>query len=288
MKRVLGFLKYTQDYALHYNKYPAILEGYSDENWIAVSNEVKSMSGYVFTIGGGVVSWKLSKQTSIARSIMESESITLDKAREKAEWLWNLWEDISYWTKLVGSVCIHYDSQDVIDELYNVYSGMKTGKELWGVLKRKYKTEDAGTKKFFVARFLEFKMIDSKSIVSQVQELQVIIHDLLAEGMRLMNTLVEHIKNVLDAHVNFIIGLIVNEAFQVTTIIENLPPMWKDFKNYLKHMRKEMSVEDLIVILRIEEDNKAVERRSKENPVISGANIVEDDHNNSKMWKKDG
>ena len=27
MKRVLGCLKYTQDYALHYNKYPAVLEG---------------------------------------------------------------------------------------------------------------------------------------------------------------------------------------------------------------------------------------------------------------------
>ncbi|KAM3221220.1 hypothetical protein P3L10_020488 [Capsicum annuum] len=58
---------------------------------------------------------------------------------------------------------------------------MKTTKELWGALERKYKTEDAGTKKFFIARFLEFKIIDSKSVVSQVQELQVIIHDLFAE-----------------------------------------------------------------------------------------------------------
>ena len=32
MKRVLGYLKYTQNYALHYNKYPVVLEGYSDEN----------------------------------------------------------------------------------------------------------------------------------------------------------------------------------------------------------------------------------------------------------------
>ncbi|PHT50518.1 Auxin-induced protein [Capsicum baccatum] len=69
------------------------------------------------------------------------------------------------------------------DDLYNVYSGTKTSKELWGALERKYKTEDAGIKKFLVARFLDFKMIDSKSVVSQVQELQVIIHDLLAEGL---------------------------------------------------------------------------------------------------------
>ncbi|PHU02320.1 Chitin-binding lectin 1 [Capsicum chinense] len=61
--------------------------------------------------------------------------------------------------------------------------GTKTAKELWGALERKNKTEDAGTKKFFVARFLEYKMIDNKSVVSQVQELQVIIHDLLVEGL---------------------------------------------------------------------------------------------------------
>ncbi|PHT38595.1 hypothetical protein CQW23_22168 [Capsicum baccatum] len=79
MKRVLGYLKYTQDYALHYNKYSAVLEGYSDANWITGSNEVKSTSEYVFTIGGGAVSWKSSKQTCIARSTMKSEFIALDK-----------------------------------------------------------------------------------------------------------------------------------------------------------------------------------------------------------------
>ncbi|PHU26086.1 hypothetical protein BC332_04418 [Capsicum chinense] len=42
-------------------------------------------------------------------------------------------------------------------------------------------------------------------------------------------------------------GLIVNDVFQVAAIIENLQPIWKDFKNYLKHKRKEMIVEDLIV-----------------------------------------
>ncbi|PHT25799.1 hypothetical protein CQW23_34580 [Capsicum baccatum] len=110
MKRVLGYLKYTQDYALHYNKYPAVLEGYSDANWITGSNEVKSTSGYVFTIGGGAVSWKSSKQTCIARSTMESEFIALDKAGEEAEWLRNFLEDIPYWPKPVAPVCIHCDS----------------------------------------------------------------------------------------------------------------------------------------------------------------------------------
>ena len=34
MKPVLGSLKYTHHYALHYNKNPVVIEGYSDTNWI--------------------------------------------------------------------------------------------------------------------------------------------------------------------------------------------------------------------------------------------------------------
>ncbi|KAK1380646.1 CCHC-type domain-containing protein [Heracleum sosnowskyi] len=64
-------------------------------------------------------------------------------------------------------------------------------------------------------------------------------------------------------------GMPMNEAFQVAVIIEKLPPGWKDFKNYLKHKRKEMTVQDLVLRLRIEEDNK---NRSVSS---SNANVVE-------------
>ena len=72
----------------------------------------------------------------------------------------------------------------------------------------------------------------------------------------------------------------------MAAIIEKLPPLWKDFKNYLKHKRKEMTVEDLIVRLRIEEDNKAAEKRSRGNSAISGVNFVEEDSTKLKKRKK--
>ncbi|GJZ35702.1 retrotransposon protein, putative, ty1-copia subclass [Tanacetum coccineum] len=40
-----------------------------------------------------------------------------------------------------------------------------TAQRIMESLERKYKTEDAGTKKFVVARFLDYKMVDSKSVV---------------------------------------------------------------------------------------------------------------------------
>ncbi|RVW46387.1 Retrovirus-related Pol polyprotein from transposon TNT 1-94 [Vitis vinifera] len=127
----------------------------------------------------------------------------------------------------------------------------KTAKELWESLDRKYKTEDAGAKKFVVGRFLDYKMVDSKTVVSQVQELQVILHEIHAEGMML------------------------SETFQVAAIIEKLPPAWKDFKNYLKHKRKEMSIEDLIIRLRIEEDNRRSEKKGAHTLNEAKANFVE-------------
>ena len=56
-------------------------------------------------------------------------------------------------------------------------------------------------------------------MISQVQEIQVILHEIHS------------------------VGMIVSEAFQVAAIIEKLPPVWKDFKNYIKHKREEMNVE---------------------------------------------
>lgn len=122
--RVLGYLKKTRDLSLHYSKYPAVLEGYSDANWISDSDESKSTSGYIFTLGGAAISWKSSKQTCIARSTMEAEFIALDKAGEEAEWLRHFLEDIPLWPKPVPAICIHCDSQAAIARAQNfVYNG---------------------------------------------------------------------------------------------------------------------------------------------------------------------
>ncbi|KAL0405006.1 UNVERIFIED_CONTAM: putative germin-like protein 2-1 [Sesamum radiatum] len=139
----------------------------------------------------------------------------------------------------------------------------KTARALWESLEKKYKTEDAGLKKFIVGKFLEFKMVDSKTVMNQVQEFQMILHDLHAEGMTL------------------------SESFQVAAMIEKLPPLWKDFKNYLKHKRKEMGLEDLIVRLRIEEDNRLSEMKSGRLQIEAKANLMEQNETSHKRKRVD-
>ena len=68
-------------------------------------------------------------------------------------------------------LCRNYILNGLDNTLYNVYSSLKTATELWESLDKKYKTKDAGTKKFVVDRFLDYKMVDSKTVITQVQEL---------------------------------------------------------------------------------------------------------------------
>ena len=67
-------------------------------------------------------------------------------------------------------LCKNYILSGLQDDLYNVYSNAKTSKELWDALEKKYKAEDGRMKKFIVAMFLDYKMIDSKTVVTQDQE----------------------------------------------------------------------------------------------------------------------
>ncbi|CAL5433059.1 unnamed protein product [Camellia sinensis] len=66
-----------------------------------------------------------------------------------------------------------------------------------------------------------------------------------------------------------------SESFQVAALIEKLPKDWKEFKNYLKHKRKEISMDELIVHLRIEEDNRNSEKRVGKHLMESKANVAE-------------
>lgn len=56
--RLLEYLKGTINHCLHYSNFPSVLEGYCDANWVSDNNEVSTTSGYIFTLGGGAVTWK--------------------------------------------------------------------------------------------------------------------------------------------------------------------------------------------------------------------------------------
>ena len=85
-------------------------------------------------------------------------------------------------------LCWNYVINGLIDSLYKLYSSKKMTKELLQSLDRKYKTDDAGAKIFMVGRFVDYKIVDSKAVISQVQKIQVILCEIYSKGIVLSET----------------------------------------------------------------------------------------------------
>ena len=59
-------------------------------------------------------------------------------------------------------------------------------------------------------------------------------------------------------------------------LVETLLKSWKDYKNNMKHKRKQMSLEDVIIHIRIEEQNRNRDNVEKAKELSSKANVVEE------------
>ncbi|GJZ30382.1 hypothetical protein Tco_0575429, partial [Tanacetum coccineum] len=125
IQRVLKYLKKTIDYRLTYTGYPSVLEGYTDASWISNTKENSSISGWVFLLSGGAISWASKKQTCITGSTMEFKFVALGAAGKEAEWLKNLLLEIPLWSKPIAPVSIRCDS---VATLPKAYSQMYNGK----------------------------------------------------------------------------------------------------------------------------------------------------------------
>ena len=95
--------------------------------------------------------------------------------------------------------------------LFDVYSSdAYTAKVLWDKLDQTHNTDSQGFEKYSVARFLDFKLVDGKSMTEQVHEFEMLVHDLGESGMVLL------------------------EKFRVMSVIEKLPKSWEEFALSLK------------------------------------------------------
>jgi hypothetical protein len=97
-------------YGIHYSGQNAILEGYSDSDWLSDVDELYTTRGYVFTIGGGAVSWRSCKQTILTRSTIEVELAALDIEIIEAEWLCELLMDLLVVEKPISAILMNYDN----------------------------------------------------------------------------------------------------------------------------------------------------------------------------------
>jgi hypothetical protein len=106
---LLRYLLTTKDLCITYGPGPIDLTGFSDASWGSDVDTRRSVTGYVFFIAGGPVSWKSKQQTTVALSSAEAEYMALcDAAKEAVHLRWLL-QDIDPVFKASGKPAIIFE-----------------------------------------------------------------------------------------------------------------------------------------------------------------------------------
>ena len=87
VNRILKYLRRTRDYMLVYQDESLEPIRYTNSEFYSDPESRKPTSGYVFTLGGGDISWRSVKQSSIVDSTMEAEYIAASKVAKEVVWL---------------------------------------------------------------------------------------------------------------------------------------------------------------------------------------------------------
>ncbi|XP_057452134.1 uncharacterized protein LOC130743941 [Lotus japonicus] len=183
--------------------------------------------------------------------LLEEETVENIRSRSK-------WENDDY-------ICRGHILNGMSDSLFDIYQNVESAKELSDCLEAKYMGEDSSSKKFLVTDFNNYKMVESRSVMEQYNEL-----------LRILGQFTLH-------------GLKMDETISVSSIIDKLPPSWKDFKHNLKHGKDELSLVQLGSHLRIEESLRAQESDKGKGKEVAGpsVNMIEEGSKNNNNKTKE-
>ena len=113
IKNILKYLRRTKNMMLVFGRGLELkVEGYIDSNFITDIDDRKSISGYIFSCNGGVVSWKNFKQPIIADSTIEDEYIAASKAAKEAFWVKKLVAELDVMP--LDIIALQCDNNDAI------------------------------------------------------------------------------------------------------------------------------------------------------------------------------
>ncbi|KAK8694421.1 hypothetical protein V6N13_071974 [Hibiscus sabdariffa] len=88
VKNILKYLRRTKDVFLVYGGEGELrIKGYTDASFETEKDDSRSQSGFVFCLNGGAVSWKSSKEDTVADSTTEAEYIAASEASKEAVWI---------------------------------------------------------------------------------------------------------------------------------------------------------------------------------------------------------
>ena len=93
------------------------IEGYIDSDY--AGGERKSTSGYIFTLVGGAISWKSSKQTVTTSSTMYAEFVACYEATGQVNWLKKFMPGLKVVDDIHKPLKLYYDNDPTVCYAHN-------------------------------------------------------------------------------------------------------------------------------------------------------------------------
>ena len=108
---------------------------------------------------------------------------------------------------------------------------------MWDALEAQYGVSDACSELYIMEQFLDYRMVEDRSVEEQAHEI---------------HTLAKDLKNCSKET-----PCVLPDKFMAGGIISKLSSSWKDFATSLKHKRQEFTIDGLIGTLDVEEKARA-------------------------------
>ena len=118
-------------------------------------------------------------------------------------------------------LCRGHILNSLSNRLYHLFRSIQSPKEIWNAFEVKYTSEKQGIDRFICMKYLKFQMHDNKSIMNQVDKLQVLVS-------KLKDLKVE-----------------VSEQLQVAAVITRLLSSWNNYRKKLLHTSKDLTLYQL-------------------------------------------
>ena len=114
-KNILKYLRRTKDKFLVYGGANELfVTGYTDASFQTDKDDFRSQSGFIFCLNGGAVSWKSSKQSSVADSTTEAEYIAAAEAAKEAVWIKKFVSELGVVPSIENGIKLYCDNEGAI------------------------------------------------------------------------------------------------------------------------------------------------------------------------------
>ncbi|KAK2395944.1 secreted RxLR effector protein [Trifolium repens] len=115
VKNILKYLRRTKETFLVYGGEEELsVVGYTDASFQTDKDDFRSQSGFVFCLNGGAVSWKSSKQETVADSTTEAEYIAASSAAKEAVWIKKFISELEVVPSIVDPISLYCDNSGAI------------------------------------------------------------------------------------------------------------------------------------------------------------------------------